>query len=1054
MSQYILGDDGDFTIKNYDEKDTFSNFLPGIAGVWGVPIWAFYVNRGQGIISFGLESKERAITEFLPANKAYSGVTKYGFRTFIKINGNIFYEPFSPIKSSDCQRDMKINSAYFSVSESDPSRGLKINVKYFTLPNESIGALVREVKITNISKSEVNIQLLDGLVRIVPFGAGDWVLKHMSRTLEAWMHTSITKNTALFRLIVSPDDVSKTEYIKGANFNHSFYEENGVKKYSQYIYDPSTVFGYDTSFTCPVEFVKPGFNTPEKQISCGKMPSALNLFNWSINPGQEKTFYSIYGASFKQDEIIKFTSAITERKIKEKDRENSNIVHGIKDNAFCVSGKKEFDKYVGATYLDNVLRGGVPHSFDKENHYYIYSRKHGDLERDYNQFRLLPSYLSEGEANYRDINQNRRMDFFFNSSIGIENICYFLNLIKIDGYNPLVVQGEKLILKKTQAKKIIDKFKIFEDEGLLDLMQKGFHLGEFFVYLEKKDIKVKNRDVIASELLSLSTKTIAARFGEGHWIDHWRYNLELIENYLYFYPDKHAELFMHKGFMFWDDEVRVLPRDMRYCLCGEKVFQGESIAHDKDKACLIASRRENRNTLYTKNAKVYKTTLIEKLLTIILNKAATLDASGIGIEMEAGKPGWCDSLNGLPSLFGSSTCETLELKRANIILKDGLSAVMKNGITEIELNSDVCFFLNGMIKNLREWSVLKAKSKDLIYWQASNDIKEIFREKTFFDISDETKKVKITVIMDFIDTCIKRLDSAIAKAKDPVTGTCFTYFKSEVVNYKIEKNKIIPKEFKASPLPLFLEGPVSALRVNKDKADYVAVRKSMLFDKKLKMYKLNCSLKDEPLEIGRSRIFVPGWLENESIWLHMEYKYLLETIKAGFYKEFFRDLQDMAVCFFDPDRYGRNILENSSFIVSSAYPDKSIWAKGFVARLSGATAELLNIWGIMCLGHKPFTVNSNGLLTMEFNPVLQSDFFTDKEKIVCIDGKDFQIAKNTFTFKLFSKTLIVYHNPNRKDTFKNCKTTRIVTNIDGAQYVTDSFCIKGTLAQRVRSGEA
>ena len=31
--------------------------------------------------------------------------------------------------------------------------------------------------------------------------------------------------------------------------------------------------------------------------------------------------------------------------------------------------------------------------------------------------------------------------------------------------------------------------------------------------------------------------------------------------------------------------------------------------------------------------------------------------------MEADRPGWCDALNGLPGLFGSSVNETIELKR-------------------------------------------------------------------------------------------------------------------------------------------------------------------------------------------------------------------------------------------------------------------------------------------------------------------------------------------------------------------------------------------------------
>ncbi len=58
------------------------------------------------------------------------------------------------------------------------------------------------------------------------------------------------------------------------------------------------------------------------------------------------------------------------------------------------------------------------------------------------------------------------------------------------------------------------------------------------------------------------------------------------------------------------------------------------------------------------------------------------------------------------------------------------------------------------------------------------------------------------------------------------------------------------------------------------------------------MYKVNASLTDQPHDIGRARAFTPGWLENESIWLHMEYKYLLEVLKAELYQEFFEDFKE------------------------------------------------------------------------------------------------------------------------------------------------------------------
>ncbi len=53
MSQYTLSGNR-FIIENYDRVPAFSSFLPGLAGVKGIPLWAFYTNRGQGINSFGV----------------------------------------------------------------------------------------------------------------------------------------------------------------------------------------------------------------------------------------------------------------------------------------------------------------------------------------------------------------------------------------------------------------------------------------------------------------------------------------------------------------------------------------------------------------------------------------------------------------------------------------------------------------------------------------------------------------------------------------------------------------------------------------------------------------------------------------------------------------------------------------------------------------------------------------------------------------------------------------------------------------------------------------
>src|SRR5207249_3924825 len=75
--------------------------------------------------------------------------------------------------------------------------------------------------------------------------------------------------------------------------------------------------------------------------------------------------------------------------------------------------------------------------------FHAYTRKHGDMERDYNFFELSPTYFSQGNGNYRDVNQNRRSETLLHPAVGAANIETFFNLLQMDGFNPLVIQYEK-----------------------------------------------------------------------------------------------------------------------------------------------------------------------------------------------------------------------------------------------------------------------------------------------------------------------------------------------------------------------------------------------------------------------------------------------------------------------------------------------------------------------------------------------------------------------------------------------------------------------------------
>jgi hypothetical protein len=220
---------------------------------------------------------------------------------------------------------------------------------------------------------------------------------------------------------------------------------------------------------------------------------------------------------------------------------------------------------------------------------------------------------------------------------------------------------------------------------------------------------------------------------------------------------------------------------------------------------------------------------------------------------------------------------------------------------------------------------------------------------------------------------------------------------------------------------------------------YQQVRASELFDRKLEMYKVNASLAEQPQHIGRARAFTPGWLENESIWLHMEYKYLLEILKAGLYSEFFKDFKNILIPFQDPQVYRRSPLENSSFLVSSAHPDEKLHGAGFVARLSGSTAEFLHIWRIMMAGEKPFFLQE-GELCLKFAPILPGWLFSEEGRI---------------TFKFLGCCSVEYYNPRKRNTFDpGTQIFKILIHQnDGKSTEIKGDTIGSPFAQDIRAGE-
>ncbi len=965
----------EYIVDNYHQQKPFSSFLSGIAGEMGIPLWSFYVNRGQLISSFGIKDKNGIIMEFFPANGAYHFVSRIGFRTFVKKNNKI-YEFF---KEKNSNQRLIIRQDQVSIEEHQKKLDLIVKITYFTLPNEPIAGLVRKVEIKNLGEP-CNIEIIDGLAQLVPPGVGNDAYKAVSNLMQSWMENVHEKDYVFYKLRASTGDSAEVNEVHDGNF---YLTKSTVQPLL--ISDYKLIFDEDTSLETPYGFVNHSIEelSKIKQVHVNQVPCAMSGLKFkNLN---EASFVSLIGNVSDKSILDQLKKKFNISYFNQKEKENYHLHQNIVSAIETKTNYPILDAYFKQCYLDNVLRGGQPKIIttkDGKMGYHIYSRKHGDLERDYNFFSLEPSFYSQGNGSFRDVLQNRRNDLFFNPEIGDFNIYQFASLIQADGYNPLSIGGVT-----------------FKYEGdlnnipatLSNLLKNEFTPGMIAMQLFNNQFDV---EPTLSTVLKDSKAIIKAEFGEGYWEDHFTYLYDLIDSYLSIYPDNLESMMFNKSIPFFTSPALVLPRSEKYVLRPDgKVRQYGAVRHIQNQ----------NNGWLTNHDGLIEINLFGKLLTLILNKYGHLDPFGIGLSYEGNKPGWNDAMNGVPGLFGSGVSETIELQK---IVKFLIKIVEKHP-------TKLAKILRSTDKLANQYKELHVTG-DIDLWDARMTHLENYRNVLLDE--QEVVEHQIDYYSKLLLKIKEELDQALSKAKsmDSIYPTYITY---EVEDYeKILDNSehavigeyglpvVKVRKFKAHPLPSFLEAPARYLKSLSSEKEalqiYQEIKKTELYDRKLKFYQTSKSLDAYNNEIGRIRAFTPGWLERESNFLHMTYKYLLGLLKSGLYEEFYEEIKTNYTCFMDPKIYGRSPIENSSFLATSSNPDPKKWGQGFVSRLSGSTAEMLSMWRYMFIGDNLFTLE-DGQLVFELSPKLPKSFFKD----------------GVVETRLFNQTTIIYHLIDDVDTY-------------------------------------
>lgn len=936
MPSYRLNDDGSFVITDYQRARPFASFLPGIAGLMGRPGWAFWVSRGQCISAFGQRDKDGAMLEFQPANKAYHLVHSHGFRTFVRTGGRCF-EPFAMRRDGSAQI-LTVRRHEVACADHDAASGLAFTVAHFHLPEDEAAVLVRRLEISNPGSAPLDVELLDGLPQIVPACVKDASIKGMANTKCGTVETlGLDRSLLWCRSRVKSSDAVVIEMVGAGNAYAADLDGAALP----IIGDPELVFSPGGSFAAPLAFAE-GFAVPTQQRHLNLLPCAFAHARCTIPAGERVVLHAWAGQIEGLDRAFALAGRLRAPGLLAARRARAaEIIARTADAAAVATGSPAFDQAVRQAFLDNCLRGGFPMAVGSTA-VHVYFRKHGDLERDYNAFTVDPAPWSQGNGNFRDVLQNRRLDALVEPAAALPTLRAFIDAIQPDGNNPLVYEGTRLRLADG-GEALAQRFGAVAD-GLRRLLAGEPSPGAIAAWAEaNREALGLGPDELLATVLASAERCDSFRAEKGYWSDHWTYLLDLIESFAAVWPDRLDELLARPdGFTWYENAERILPLAERFVLIDGRLRCPDGTAVDAAVAARIAARRRDPHRCRIAGSERLATAgLAEKLLCLLATRIAALDPCQRGIEMQGNRPGWNDAMNGLPALLGSSSCETAEALRLARFLARNLPG-------QVDVSSEVAALVAGVVTALAE------TAPGLERWRALHAAAAAHDAATRPGLSGA--RVRLAP-RDFLDRADALLTAAVADCRQG-DGLYTTYVRHEATAWEELRGadgeplrrgghpRVMPTAIAPHPLPAFLEGQVRAMKVLDEvgRRDlHRAVRASPLYDRALCMYRLNASLAAEPTAIGRAGIFPDGWLENASIWLHMHYKWLLEVQRAGLDDAFAEDSRRGLTCFLDPAVYGRSPCEASSFICSSAHPDPSFHGVGFYARLSGATIELLSM---------------------------------------------------------------------------------------------------------------
>ena len=146
---------------------------------------------------------------------------------------------------------------------------------------------------------------------------------------------------------------------------------------------------------------------------------------------------------------------------------------------------------------------------------------------------------------------------------------------------------------------------------------------------------------------------------------------------------------------------------------------------------------------------------------------------GMGIEMEAGRPGWYDAMNGLPGLFGSSVPETFALRQLILFM---LRVLRDEKALVIRLPVEIGRFLKKVINEIKQYYSTDPGERDYRYWDNVSTDREEFRASVRLGLDGAEEELSLEELRTILEAFKAKIEAGIARALELNNHLPPTYF--------------------------------------------------------------------------------------------------------------------------------------------------------------------------------------------------------------------------------------------------------------------------------------